>query len=455
LAVLGLQTGSFGDILKTRYLDPINDEVVRAHVLLDRLEKNSEDVSGEFAHIPLIAGRNPAVGSRTDTAGGGPKLPAHGAQTYDRATFTMGLHYGRGSVSGAIRRKSRDKAGAFAEALDLEMKGLMQSLPDDLNRQVCSLGNGRAATFITTQADSSVLLCDNRDQFTLKVGDRVHHVDITDANDWLPLAGGATVSDIAFDTAANTNTVTLSATIGDSMTPAAGALYFGGGGTANLTAEDSSHGQEIYGIPALVDDGDVGADETIVTEATEMLTASVASVGGITRSSSPFWQAKVYHNPVSAGTRRPLTQKILFEAHLYATAQGGANPKGMELYMSPSIWGTLGMIQVGSRIYNDYKKTVEMGWEYIEVNGSKAFYDRDLPRFCMFYLNMESIFLLTQGGYEMIDDDGNVLRVIAGGGRDAWEFSIQRDCQVGIKSGRRHVRVNDIEETMTVLGATH
>lgn len=453
MAVIGLQTASFADIMKTRYIDPINDQVVRAHVLLDRFEKLSDfEMSGNYAVIPLIMNRNPAVGGRKDSDGGGPKLPAHGAQTYAKATYQIGMHYGRGSVSGAVRRKSRDKAGAFAQALDIEMKGLMKSLPDDLNRQLCGVGNGRAASFLGTQATSTLVTCDARDQFGLKIGDRVAVATIATGVDITPTTG-TTVVAITLGTG-NTHTVELAAASGATVTAATDAIYFGkpDSGTDKYSL---SWNQEIYGIQALVDDGNIGADQTIDPVAGEMLDGSVTKTGGITRSSNVNWQSKVMLNPDAAGTKRTLTHTLLTEAYLHAISQGGATPGDIEGYMDYSVWGTLGMVQVGTRVYNDYKDTVEMGWEYIIVHGCKFFPERDLPPNTIFLLSMENLMILTQGGYEMIDDDGNVLRMIAGGGYDAWEFSIRRDIQLAARGLKQHVKLGDLQTTMTIRGTTY
>ncbi len=59
----GLNDPNFQAAMKINYLDPLNDLVVRRHVLLNRLDKNTKDVSGRHAYIPLISHRNPAVGA--------------------------------------------------------------------------------------------------------------------------------------------------------------------------------------------------------------------------------------------------------------------------------------------------------------------------------------------------------------------------------------------------------
>lgn len=459
--------------MKTLYLGPLNDQVFRSHVLLNRLEKNTKDVSGNFAYVPLVTGRNPAVGSRKDpgaSTGAGPKFPAHGRQTYNKFTFTMGQHYGRGSISGTVKRKSRNNAGAFAKALNEEMEGLMRSMPDDLNRQVCGDGSGRAATLSEDQTASTVLAVWSTHPMSCRVGDRIHAADRTAGTGITP-TNGAEVISIAFNTdasgAASTtkHQLTISPTTATSLTTADDAFYFGA--ATSMTAEDSSRGQDILGILALIDDGNIGADYLEgdgtagqVIESGEIMIGPGHSasnehtkIGGITRSSTAAIQSTVKHNPDSAGTKRPITETIIQEAWLCAVAQNGAIPDQVEGYCGPATWGTLGMTQVGSRIYNDYKDTVEMGFAYINVNGTKVFYDRDIMEGHIFFLMMPHIFLLTQGDYEFIDDDGNVLRNISD--RDAWEFAISKDCQMGYRNGRSHTKLTDLKTVMDVYGQLH
>ncbi len=462
-----LASPDFAAAMKTRYMDPLNDQVYRSHVLLDRMEKlRNFPMSGNDAVLSLISGRNPGVGSRRDdvagsTGGTGAKIPAAGKQTYVKATYVMSYHYGRGAVSGQSMRMSRDTAGAFAEALNTEMAGLMESLPDDLNRQVCGIGDGRAATLSAisahdSQADNTTLFVsgDHIDHLTCRVGDRVHFADITsDTGAWRP-ASGAVITAITLNsvtTGANTaHLLTLDTTSGDTITVGADALYFGGGET--LAAENVSRSQEMEGIQAFIDDGDIGGDRSDPVENGELVSNDASDIGQIDRSANAFWQASVLHNPTSAGTRRPLTEKLMTEAILTSQFQHGG--KGLEGYMHPSTWGTLGQVQVGQRIYNDQRDTVEMGWEFINVNGIKMFAERDLPQGNIFLIAMDDIFLLTQNDYEMIDDDGSVLRA-ADLDRDSWQFVVNRDIAMGARRLRTSVKITDIENTMTIDGTIH
>lgn len=448
----GLFDTDFSAAMKTFYLDPLNDQVTRAHVLLNRLDKNTKDVAGNFAYIPLISARNPAVGSRQDSSSIGPLFPTAGRQTYTQATFTMGMHYGRGSVSGPAARKSRNNQGAFATALDTEMQGLMESLPDDLNRQICGMGNGRAFSLVSgSQSDTTLVQAEARDNFSVKVGDRVHYLDSTAGTGPLPTAG-TTVAAITLDAASNRHDIELADTTGANITAGTGSFYYGAIDSGTLTSEDSSWGSDILGLRALIDDGDIGDDEQDDAEGAEVLGDSHTTIGGITRSSNAFWQAKVYRN---SGTKRTITQNLLFQAHLTSTGMNGADAGDIEMYASYPTWGTVGMIQVGARVYNESVQTVDMGFQFINIMGSKFFPDRDLHEGEIMFLDMRHIFLLTQTGYEFWDADGNVIRIAAGGNRDAMEFTLLRDIQLATSKLRSHSILKDLTDTMTIEGTLH
>jgi hypothetical protein len=425
--------------MKTFYLDPLNDQVNRATVMLDRIEKSAEDVSGNYAYLPLITARNPGIGSRVDTNGTGPALPPAGSGSYTAASFRMAYHYGRGSVSGPVMRASKDNSGAFAKALDLEMKNLSKSLPESLNRQLWSYGNGRAATLNATQTTSTTLTVSATDIFHAKVGDRVHVADITAGTGWAP-ATGTTITAISLDSATGVHTLTLAAATGRTVTVGADALYFGGGET--LTAAGSSWGQEMYGIPAAVDDGAVGADDSDPAEAGEFITNSL-NFGGIDRSTTTIWQAQVLQNPAGAGTNRPLTVSLMEQGFLTSVVRGGADEKDIEIYSNPGIWATFGLLHIGDRIFNDFKQTIAGGWIALMFNNRPFFYDRDCPRDIIWFLDMSTLVFLTQSGYELMDKDGNVLRNISG--FDAFEFTLYRDVQLGCRNCSRNTKLDDID----------
>ena len=447
---LGAVGTQFASAMKTFYIGPLNDQTYGETAILKRLQKNSEDVSGNYAYVPLITGRNAGVGSRTDASGAGPSLPTAGQQAYQALSFRMAYHYGRGSISGPVMRNSRDNAGAFAKALDVEMKGLMESLPKDLNRQLWSYGHGRAATLATSQTASTVLEVSSKAIFNCKIGDRIHGADITAgvATSHTPTAG-TTITAITRDTdaagAASTtkHQITLALTTATSLTVGEDALYFGA--KTVVAAVDSSWGQEMYGIPAVVDDGACGADEGLggdtaqPAEAGEFISASL-NFGGLARSSNVTLKSTVLSNPSSAGTDRSLTIALMERAFQSCIANG-AKASDLEMHTNMGLWATFGLLHIGDRVFNDYKETLEGGFIALKFNERPLFADTDAPRSKLWFLDMTTLMFLTQGGYEMMDEDGSVLTRVAD--KDAYEFTLYRDCQLGANKCRTSTLLAD------------
>ncbi len=442
---------NFADAMKTFYLPALNDQVNRATVMLDRLKKSSKEVSGNFAYLALIATRNPAVGSRADSVGAGPLLPAIGTQTYKSATFLMAHHYGRGAVTGPVMRASKSDAGAFARALNTEMEGLSLSLPEELNRQLWSYGHGRAATLDVDQATSTLLTISNRAIFSARIGARVHAADIAAGTGIVP-AAGTTVVAITRDNTVTTHQLELAAAAGTSLTAADDAIYFGA--QSSLTAEGSSRAQDMFGIPAAIDDGAIGADEglggvAVAAEADEILGGSLA-YGGIDRTASAgtFYRSTVMQNPDSAGLLRPITVPLFEQAFLNATVVGGAKAGDLELFSDAGSWATFGLLHIGDRIFNDFKETLEGGWIALKFNDRPYFFDRDAPRHAVWFLDMATLLLMEQGGFEFMDKDGGVLERVAN--RDAYEFTLYSDKQLGCKKPNSSVKLMDLSPSFYV-----
>lgn len=435
-----MTTADYVAALKIAYLDPLNDNVVRKTVLLDRLTKNSEDVSGQYAYVALISNRNPSVGSRADSSGTGPLLPEAGNQTYTQATFKMAYHYGRAQISGPVMRASKNNKNAFASVMEKEMEGLSSRLPEDLNRQLWSYGHGRGATLGATMTlGGTSFYAAAGSIFGLRQGDRIHCANITSgvvASKTVCFVGSitrdatATLHQVNVVDSAGTSTV-FSAT---ALTISDYAIYFGTG----ADVKQSSRANEMYGIPAAVDDGNCGADETTAANVAEF--AAGLNYGGIARPG--FWAAQVMTNPAGAGTNRPLTNALLQQAFLTATGIGGAEPKNLEAYTNLGIWATWGLLHIGDRRYSDYQDTLEGGWLYLKFNGIKVFYDRDAPRDIIWFLDMSKLMLLSQSGYEFMDEDGDIFSRVSG--YDAFEFTLYRDVQLGMRMGKCHLKLDDV-----------
>jgi len=409
--------------------------------MLHRIEKNSEDIEGNFAYVAIETARNPSVGFREDQTGEGPHLPPAGRGSYANVTFNMGFHYLRGQISGPVMRRSKSTKGSFTKALDVEMRNLIKTGPEDLNRKLWSSGNGRGGTpyVNTTQLTSTLINFDSRDYFSLKIGDRVHFATEAALGGIMP-AQGTTVVAITRDTAANTHAVELAAAAGTTLIATTG-CYFGG--AEAVAAAKSSWGQTMHGIPDAVNDGNMGSELQQVGVAGEYLGNSL-NFGGQTRAATLWWQSQRLG---SSGTLRPLTITLLSQAWQTARFKGGADPESLEIYTNPGLFTTAGLLVIGDRRLSDSMKLVS-GFTSMDFNGSPIMVDVDAPRDIFWFLQMKDLMLLTQGGYEFLDDDGSTLRVVAN--RDAWEFTLARDIQLGARGCHRHVILDDIESKFHV-----
>src|SRR3990172_701346 len=136
-----------GGLLKTFYEPGIKEQFFNDKVLMKRLKKNRSDIQGGAAAVGLHTGRNPGVGVR----GNGVGLPAMGQQSHSQATIPLRYMYGRTYVSGPDIANTRGDKGAFARILDTNMKGLMDDMQCDINRQLFSDGSGILAIGTTTE----------------------------------------------------------------------------------------------------------------------------------------------------------------------------------------------------------------------------------------------------------------------------------------------------------------
>lgn len=145
----GLDLAGASELLKEFYLPPIRETLNRKTVLLQRLERNTEDFAGKRGYMPLHISRNEGVGARAERQ----TLPRAGSQGYDTAYFNMSNNYGRIEVSGPTIAAMAKDEGAFTRAIDSESRELTKDMLQDFNRQLFGDGSselGQASTGATS-----------------------------------------------------------------------------------------------------------------------------------------------------------------------------------------------------------------------------------------------------------------------------------------------------------------
>src|SRR3990167_3238513 len=120
-----LDLSVFDAILKDDYLGPLVSRINIAHLLLKRLDVNTKDIAGRKAIIPMEFGFNQGVGARKEKA----ILPAAGEGEYKVAEQKLKSYYGSMELTGqTMRQSAKGDRGSFGRAIDVETKGLKNSL---------------------------------------------------------------------------------------------------------------------------------------------------------------------------------------------------------------------------------------------------------------------------------------------------------------------------------------
>lgn len=112
-------------ILKDDYLGPLRSALNVATPIYDRVTKNSRDIVGRQAWIPVEMALSQAAGARAENA----QLPDSDKGEYQELKVSLKHYYGSMSVTGPVlRQTAKGDRGAFARIVDVEAKGMKKLL---------------------------------------------------------------------------------------------------------------------------------------------------------------------------------------------------------------------------------------------------------------------------------------------------------------------------------------
>jgi hypothetical protein len=408
--VAGLTISNADAVLKEFYLAPVREQLNNAVKTLAQFEKNYTDMVGRRALVPIHVSRNSGIGARAD----GGSLPTAGVQGYADALVPVKHQYGRIKVTGpTIRATARDE-GAFIRAVDSEMKGVVNDLRSDINRQVFGTSDGVKATCGTTTTSNTVQLLAASTTLTqmrqFSVGELVDIGTVAS-----PTAVASARQITAVDRANRTITVdgaTLSTTSSTHK-------VFRSGNGGDVT---NSSQKEITGLRTIV--------------------ASSGTLFSVDPSTYPVWVSSVDSN---SGTNRQLTEDLI---------QGISDSVEIESGKAPGTWVTsFGVAKSFGNLLSAQKRFVntvalKAGWSGIELNtgeaGAAMAKDKDCPENTAFALNPDSFTEYRMADFDWADYDGRSLRNVAG--EDAWEAFIVVDHELGCHERNANGILKDLSE---------
>ena len=417
----------YDNLLTNYFLQMLPDARNNSNVLLSMIDKRpTQAVSGKFIVFPVRFGRSTGL----NNVGYGGLIPDPGNQnalTYSTIT-RKGM--ARIALDGDTIRHGKTNGGAYAEAMQIEMEGIIDDIMIDRARQVHNDGSGRIAEIKTNGSSTSL---------TLKVNSSIEGAATTRAAGTLdkyiepgmrlakfPNSGGsstawdassnyviivATVttsgSDVvitATDTAGTAITFTANAAAGDWI------VRCSSGSTTAQVIKDTAYRREMMGIGGVF--SDTGTLNGMVSSGSQQSAAesdtvtSTAFFQGISATTQAFNRAVVLDNGGSGN--RPLTEELMQQAISDAEEINNAN---IELILSsfPTYNSYVKLLTPDKR----YNNTLELagGHKTLTFNGVGWVKDRFCYQNRVYFLALDQFHIL----------ETSPLQALVGGDVTTWE----------------------------------
>jgi hypothetical protein len=354
------------NILKTQYLPVLNEQLNSATVLFSRLEKDYDSVVGKNFTMALHTGRNESVAARAENG----TLPTAGAQAYKNAIVPMKYLYGQIELTGQTMKAAKVSEGAYIQALDSEMKGLMRDIKVSLNRQIWGDGTGILATCGTTSASLNVTVDSTA---KLRPGMRI---------DVLVTATGAT------STGATNRYV-------DSITSATEFVISGGTGNEITTTssfsvyKEGSRNLECMGMSGIF--------------------SATSTLQNLDVATYPFWKANV--TAINGAITETAMQKAMDTTEINSDCEVSA------------IYTTYGVRRAYQALLASKKQYINPlqlkgGWTALDYNGKPLIVDKDAPAGNIFFACEDDLKFYRLSDLEWMQEDGAILCRVSG--KDAY-----------------------------------
>lgn len=428
---------NYDAVLKEVYEGPIREHLNQEKFLLEKVQRNSKDMEGKYGVIPMHTSRNSGTGARADNA----TLPTAGQQGYTVSKWKVKYNYGRFEVSGPTIKASKSNKGAFAKAIDANIKGLVLDLKKDINRQLFGDSTGAVAVLTSSTVTTPLTvqglywaankyLPDNQPIQTLAVSDYTTLTPLDSGT--APLVNGAaTATSVPFDTGVFTGAVA------NDLLGHFGSMY-----DASGTNDDTSS-KELNGLRLIVDDGNAPEDTDWWNQ--DGSPSGDYTVGLVDINTYPTWKAVVKESdtPRTSGavlpTRRALTEDLMDQV-VDAIADNGGNVDTI-ITTRDIRRAYVNLLRADKRYANTTK--LSGGYTAVDFNGIPIIVDSDCTRDDMYFLTMSSLVLFEESDWSWMDEDGAILSRVSG--RDAYEAILYWYSQLGCYARNQNGRLSDIE----------
>lgn len=446
---------NYDEVLKTFYLPAIQEQLNGENVLSAYVETNEKDVAGKNATIQCHYGRNKGTGARAD----GGALPEADYQKFKTAVVPMRYQYGRVTFSGPTIAATRTSEGAYAEVVNTEIRGIVEDLAKEVNRQLWGCGYGILARWRTGANGSTPYTVQKMYTGNSAGGDgfgSTFGAKYLDENTGLVVAipGGAsssafvTMSVSATDLVATTLDTTTSedydsVTCTDaSISEAAGTFFVRPGNLRALTgAEAAGYARlEMMGIRGIVTDQDI--DEIALFDGTNTGHSVNDPLQGLAVATYTWWKAQVDTGTTTRyASQRALTLKLMQKMFDKVEIAAGKNYGPNMIITTHAIRREyLELCRADRRIVNEMQ--LDGGFSALDYNGVPLLVDADAIDGEIYFLTTKDLQIYRMSDYDWMSKDGAILSRITG--YDAYEAVLFRYAEMGCTRRNSHGVICDL-----------
>lgn len=381
---MGATTTTIDAALKEVYLPKVQEAMTQGRVLLEKMDRNSEDYDGKKIVVAVNKSRNAGLGGAAEDG----TLPTAGNQGWVDATYTPATVYGRGQITGHAMRHSKTDRGSFVRALDREMKGLERDFKNDANRVIN--GNGdEILTRINGAATSAVQTVDS----TRFLGE----------GDTIQIA----TDDVTISTVDSDTQITL---------------------TGSITTADNDTIKRRIGTSLVVEPDGI-----------QNVFSDTNTFGGINRATALYWQAKLIKN---AAVNRDLTLALMDQ--LTREVEIRTNEMPDNFYALQILRDIYGQLLQADRRFNS--TTLEGGKKVLTHNDVAFLTDFHAPNNRILAPKWSSFGIVEAGPVEWMDKDGGIMSRVLN--KDAYEFTLLWEFQTVGYDPRENASLEDLSETI-------
>jgi hypothetical protein len=381
-----------GSVLKVRYLGQLRKTLNNATVLLSKIEKKVQKVSGKNFTIALHVGRTNSAAIGLPEYG---TLPAADKQDYAESQVPNKYIYSTLEVSGPSMAAAHDNVGAFVDALESEVDGLQRDTKRAMNRILHSTGPDTLSYIQANIAGASTgFVDDNKGNAFTHLPTKKVQVDIVDftnlsnikhAGVWALLGAKDAVNGryaVSFFQAASPATPqTVTCVDGDLIVP-----------TGNLVAGVQ---QTPIGIGAIISNQN----------------PNVGALQGVSVTNNPWWQAQIFDN---GGVLRQLDFSDMQEVIDTIATQTDYSESDISMMMCnyPIRRAYFKLMVAERRQVNTMK--LDGGWTALDYNGMPFVCDSQAQRNMIQFIVLDTLGIVRTADFDWMDRDGSYLNRVAG-----------------------------------------